>query len=1195
LLHWPSTALDSQNNLSRCKDNDDATQQQQQQQERQSFSPSKSLTSIKEEEEEEEMNDNNKNNKVHQEQNRKQQPKTKVVAEGILDVSLCRRPRTSSSVTTTSAAAASQKEKAQKEALDVLRLLTLGMGEKGGLNHDDMRNSITSTSSLEEETNQEGKHQAAEEDTEIILCCLTNRGQIHVFSLSTLLQENNKATFSSSFASFVFGSDLHTRINDSMLPLSQPMTTLPLLSPQLVTSSNPDTLQDVINGLIEPCTVQYKTAKNVPTLCCNAFEYVAIGGQGVRWIKNPNKVGFFGKRWKETEGGFVTFVSLQYYSEIRTIYLPFAPTEMYPALWNGMNFLVILGDDDNDDDDDGEDDTIQPATMAVRVDSYLGNLPALALNKTFSSSNSSILPEGGNEQHQYCNVHRFQPFYISQSTVKECKNLNKTRRTSLSESYITSMFSSSPSSSSSVASQDDSYESTTESELGSSATVLEDDLEMPIEKSDATEEVFKADPRDEQLIREEEFNAGHVEIKPSDESREVTSFPAEDTPQLLEIQNEMKELRETLVCKDKELNQSKEVINALISKAEHLKNTNKSLEYELELVNKGETVHVDSGTLLKPSFSDPSPNPNGVQSESRDDISEARRSALASEMESIDTPAQDMQQQLPQDTAPSVYDKTSMDKLVGLTSPNATAPKESRTDTSEIGTDNGTRDASTLEKSEVQTLTANSLHLRERNAQLLNRILLLQGNIQVCCRIRPVTRKEMKKSIDEGKQIKVSVEALSDTEVGCFSSRSKSWKSFAFDKVWRPDQRQEDVFQDVEPMAASVVDGFNACIFAYGQTGSGKTFTMEGTGFGNHNGISPRIIHKIFQLLHLKQQHFESKQQQAHPQYKGKFNFSVKMRMLEIYNEEIVDLLAPPDRSLHRTRSKSTLEIRCDEDGDVTVPNLTEEVISSVDDIASLLQRGNAKRATASTNLNEHSSRSHMVLDVHVSSGTVSQMNDAHLYLVDLAGSERVRKSAVVGKELKEAQHINKSLSALGDVMEALDCKASHVPYRNSKLTHMLKGCFGGNSRTMMVVTVSPGSNSAHETLCALHFATRARRIKLGSAQRNISSKNNEERIKELEKDIKYLEKANKKFDENLRKLRFEHKTVQDQLDLYKQSEAKGNDTYRSNAGLRRSLGEISMTHEKEKALLMSKIIKFKDCQKEVIGIRFVFCIVLII
>jgi len=239
-----------------------------------------------------------------------------------------------------------------------------------------------------------------------------------------------------------------------------------------------------------------------------------------------------------------------------------------------------------------------------------------------------------------------------------------------------------------------------------------------------------------------------------------------------------------------------------------------------------------------------------------------------------------------------------------------------------------------------------------------------------------------------------------------------------------------------------------------------KTYTMEGHQETHQYGISYRTIQKIFYLLNMRAQQQrtaqvfvgsdESKEEVA-------FSFTLSLGMLEIYNDEIYDLLGSTGSSMQekidgakRAGGKASLEIRRDKDGRIEVPNLTKENVTSIQEVMDLLKRGNSNRATAATDLNEHSSRSHMVLSVDVVSGLgETNRNKGTLYLVDLAGSERVRKSNVEGDNLKEAGFINKSLSALGNVMEALDRKSSHVPYRDSKLTYLLQNALGGNSRTM--------------------------------------------------------------------------------------------------------------------------------------------------
>lgn len=185
-----------------------------------------------------------------------------------------------------------------------------------------------------------------------------------------------------------------------------------------------------------------------------------------------------------------------------------------------------------------------------------------------------------------------------------------------------------------------------------------------------------------------------------------------------------------------------------------------------------------------------------------------------------------------------------------------------------------------LMKEELRNLEKKCNAQRDYNNQLLSKMLSLQGNIQVFCRVRPTSINEIHKGM------KNVVESLSETELGCFDNRTNQWKSFAFDRVWGPDQSQQSIFQDVEPIALSVVDGFNACIFAYGQTGSGKTYTMEGVAENNQRGISFRTIQKIFHLLNLKQQQektnsilFRSHEEREDDK-KGDFVYNVEIGMV---------------------------------------------------------------------------------------------------------------------------------------------------------------------------------------------------------------------------------------------------------------------------------------------------------------------------
>jgi len=254
---------------------------------------------------------------------------------------------------------------------------------------------------------------------------------------------------------------------------------------------------------------------------------------------------------------------------------------------------------------------------------------------------------------------------------------------------------------------------------------------------------------------------------------------------------------------------------------------------------------------------------------------------------------------------------------------------------------------------------------------------------------------------------------------------------FTFDCVFDMDSSQQEVYETTaKPAVISILQGYNSTIFAYGQTGTGKTFTMEGFTYNssdNQRGIIPRSIEEIFNYIESFSSH-ETK-------------FMVRASYLQIYNESISDLLKP---------EKTSLQIREDKKRGVFVEGLSEWAVRSPSDIYTLLQRGASSRATACTKMNDVSSRSHAVFVVTVEQMTIiddgsgdslTQIKVGKLNLVDLAGSERIRVTGATGKQLEESKKINKSLSALGNVIYALtDNKGrTHIPYRDSKVTNNIK------------------------------------------------------------------------------------------------------------------------------------------------------------
>ncbi|XP_047290035.1 kinesin-like protein KIFC3 isoform X5 [Homo sapiens] len=339
-----------------------------------------------------------------------------------------------------------------------------------------------------------------------------------------------------------------------------------------------------------------------------------------------------------------------------------------------------------------------------------------------------------------------------------------------------------------------------------------------------------------------------------------------------------------------------------------------------------------------------------------------------------------------------------------------------------------------------------------------NELVRLKGNIRVIARVRPVTKED-----GEGPEATNAVTFDADDDSIIHLLHKGKPVSFELDKVFSPQASQQDVFQEVQALVTSCIDGFNVCIFAYGQTGAGKTYTMEGT--AENPGINQRALQLLFSEVQEKASDWE---------------YTITVSAAEIYNEVLRDLLGK--------EPQEKLEIRLcpDGSGQLYVPGLTEFQVQSVDDINKVFEFGHTNRTTEFTNLNEHSSRSHALLIVTVRGVDCSTglRTTGKLNLVDLAGSERVGKSGAEGSRLREAQHINKSLSALGDVIAALRSRQGHVPFRNSKLTYLLQDSLSGDSKTLMVVQVSPVEKNTSETLYSLKFAERVRSVELGPGLR---------------------------------------------------------------------------------------------------------------
>ncbi|KAF5960833.1 hypothetical protein HYC85_002042 [Camellia sinensis] len=385
---------------------------------------------------------------------------------------------------------------------------------------------------------------------------------------------------------------------------------------------------------------------------------------------------------------------------------------------------------------------------------------------------------------------------------------------------------------------------------------------------------------------------------------------------------------------------------------------------------------------------------------------------------------------------------------------------------------------------ELEALYKEEQVLRKR---YFNTIEDMKGKIRVFCRLRPLSEKEIAEkernvltSLDE-----FTVEHQWRDEI----------KQHLYDRVFDGKVTQEDY------LVQSAVDGYNVCIFAYGQTGSGKTFTIYGS--ENNPGLTPLATYELFKIL---------------KRDTNKFSFSLKVYIVELYQDTLVDLLLP------KNAKRTKLEIKKDSKGMVSIENVTVVSVTTYEELKNIILSGSERRHTTGTLMNEQSSRSHLILSIVIESTNLQTQSIARgkLSFVDLAGSERVKKSGSSGSQLKEAQSINKSLSALGDVIGALSSGNQHIPYRNHKLTMLMSDSLGGNAKTLMFVNISPAESNLDETYNSLTYASRVRSI-VNDPSKNVSSKE----VARLKKLVAYWkEQAGRKGeDEDLEEIQEERST----------------------------------------------------------------------
>lgn len=325
--------------------------------------------------------------------------------------------------------------------------------------------------------------------------------------------------------------------------------------------------------------------------------------------------------------------------------------------------------------------------------------------------------------------------------------------------------------------------------------------------------------------------------------------------------------------------------------------------------------------------------------------------------------------------------------------------------------------------------------------------------VKVSVRLRPMSEKETKAGF------KKIVEIDKKTATVRIQNPQNQTITFTFDYGFPEDCTQEEVYEaTAAPIVSGVLEGFNGTIFAYGQTGTGKTYSMDGANHGEHRGIMPRAFDHIFEYIAANSDSHE---------------FLVTVTYVEIYNNELRDLLSD--------KHEQPLKIREDSNKNVYIKGVCIHKVKNVDELHALLAYGKSNRVVRKTNMNSESSRSHAILSLVIETLTKIDGQDhvrsARLNMVDLAGSERAAKTGAEGAGFTEGVNINYELMILGNCIAALTTKGTHIPYRDSKLTMLLKDSLGGNARTMMIAALGPADYNFSETMSTLRYAERAKKI----------------------------------------------------------------------------------------------------------------------
>lgn len=355
--------------------------------------------------------------------------------------------------------------------------------------------------------------------------------------------------------------------------------------------------------------------------------------------------------------------------------------------------------------------------------------------------------------------------------------------------------------------------------------------------------------------------------------------------------------------------------------------------------------------------------------------------------------------------------------------------------------------------------------------------------VKVFCRVRPKTAEERSRQVTTCIGVNTKEQKIELKKAG------GQQFNYTFDKVFGPKTSQDEIYHEcVAPLIDEACEGYSCTLFAYGQTGTGKTYTLEGTRdppkpaselpefkrtnsatrwsidqeIGKSAGIIPRSMVYLLQKL---------KKLPASQQY------SVEIRIVELYNEKLIDLLGNSNDMEAESREIKLME---QTNGEACLTNVQSKVVKTKEDVMKLIEQASSRRQTAATKMNAQSSRSHCIFQAEISiehdGGACTKIGK--LFLVDLAGSENIGRSGATDKRAKEAGNINKSLLVLGRVINSLVDRSKHVPYRDSILTRLLKASLGGKCKTTMINCISPCKTDYDETHETLKYGYRAKGIK---------------------------------------------------------------------------------------------------------------------